>query len=189
MTIKNWKFIFNFVYNDFSRISTRFDFHLLNFLLQLTFGHLCRCCISKQKRHKYILKSRSCYTCRMNHHHQMSTPRSSLSQKEEIPLSNQKLQNGMMEKKSNHSDENAESEKVLSTNSIVVNNNNIRLNGKCNTKKDRSSIIAIKEKLNAIVPMTQSKTISHKFRSLSDLCESKFTEIESLHHSERIDRV
>ncbi|XP_065212672.1 pyrokinin-1 receptor-like [Planococcus citri] len=155
---------------------------------KLTFGHLCRCCISKQKRHKYMIKSRSCYTCRMNHHHQASTPRSSLSQKEEIPLHSQKSQNGIVEKRPSHGDENSESEKVLSTNS-VVNNNSIKLNGKCNIKKERSPIVAIKEKLNVIRPITQQKIATHKFRSLSDLCDSKFTEIETFHHSERIDLV
>lgn len=124
----------------------------------------------------------------MNHHHQVSTPRSSLSQKEEIPLS-QKLPNGIAEKRPSIADENSESEKILSTNSVVSNNNNVKLNGKYNIKRERSPITAIKEKLNAINPISQPKIMNHKFRSLSDLCESKFTEIESLHHSEQIDRV
>lgn len=136
-----------------------------------------------------MIKSRSCYTCRMNHHHQVSTPRSSLSQKEEIPLNSQKLQNGVMEKRPSHSDEHSENEKVVSTNTVSNNNSIKQHNVKYNIKKERSPIVAIKEKLNVIRPITQQKIAAHKFRSLSDLCDSKFTEIETFHHSERIDLV
>ena len=125
----------------------------------------------------------------MNHHHQVSTPRSSLSQKEEIPLNSQKIQNGVLEKRPSHSEENSESEKVFNSTNTVVNNNSFMLNGKCNIKKERSPIVAIKEKLNVIRPLSQQKMLNHKFRSLSDLCDSKFTEIETFHHSERIDLV
>lgn len=154
-----------------------FNKNFLVVCLQLTFGHLCSCCISKQKRNKYIIKSRSYYTCRLNHQYQASTPRSSLSQKEEIPLHSQKMEYAVLQR-SNSFEVNTTADQAK-----VNHNQNGTLttfgNGKC-IKKDRSPIIIIKNKLNLIRPSNRPLRNSHQFEcnSVDDLSQTKFTDLE-----------
>lgn len=58
-------------------------------------------------------------------------------------------------------------------------------NGKV-LKKERSPIIALKNKLNALRPLPsfKKKKSRERFYSMEDLSETKCTELESLHHSE-----
>ncbi len=56
-------------------------------------------------------------------------------------------------------------------------------------RKDRSPIVAIKAKLQAMRPLSShTKNTQHQYRSMDDLYESKFTEMELLTHSEQFDR-
>lgn len=161
-----------------------------------------------------MIKSRSYYACRLNHHFQVSTPRSSLSQKEEIPLTDQKLPYGSLSKK-NSFEQRQPNGKLPTTptnetnksnlpspihqNGDVVGNGNpggivnvnflnaapLVQNGKV-LKKERSPIIALKNKLNALRPLPSltKKKSRQRFYSMDDLSETKCTELETLHRSE-----
>lgn len=158
---------------------------IIAFFQQLTFGHLCRCCISKQKRNNHLIRCRSCRTCRLNHHFQHSgTPRSSMSHKEEIPLRNSHHQNGVLKKAPSFEEDHAIDLKPTSLLSPSESS------GKSEKiKKERSPILVIKAKLNAIKELSSpSKIMRHEFRSMEELSESKFTETEFLTHHEQLER-
>lgn len=172
---------------------------------------MCNCCIGKRQRNHYFVRSRS-NTYRTNQF-QQSTPRSSLSHKEELALQssikrtlpqpqsstsspesnrNSSVANASASPNRTSQEETTQKPCTVRVTPSSLTNGDVAVvtakNGKIFIKS--SPIMSIKAKLQSIRPLSSSysKNDDFRYRSVDNLYDSKMTEFELLSHSEPLDR-